>query len=123
VSRRFVAATQTALGELLAADLSGMNLEAFLVDGVHFAESCCIVALADHPGRHEGRLSLVEGSTENAWLVTELLVDLRERWLDVTRPVLAVLDGSNLAGPGDLGRTGRAQGAGYLGMAWRSPAP
>ena len=29
----------------------------------------------------------------------------------------------NLAGPGDLGRTSRAQEAGYLGMAWRSPAP
>jgi len=33
VSRRFVAATQPALGELLPADLSGMNLEVFLVDG------------------------------------------------------------------------------------------
>lgn len=31
---------------------------------------------------------------ENATLVTELLVDLRERGLDVTRPVLAVLEGS-----------------------------
>ena len=39
-------------------------------------------------------LSLVQGSTENATLVTELIVDLRERGLDVTRPVLAVLDGS-----------------------------
>ena len=39
----------------------------------------------------------MEGLTENAWLVTELLVDLRERWLDVTRPVLAVLDGSKAA--------------------------
>jgi hypothetical protein len=36
----------------------------------------------------------VEGSTENATLVTELIVGLRERGLDVTRPVLAVLDGS-----------------------------
>lgn len=97
MSRRFVAATQTALGELLPADLSGMNLEVFLIDGVHFAESCCIVALVDHPGWHEGRLSLVEGLTENAWLVTELPVDLRERGLDVTRPVLAVLDGSKAA--------------------------
>ena len=39
-------------------------------------------------------LSLFEGSTENATLVTELIVDLRERGLDVTRPVLVVLDGS-----------------------------
>src|SRR5207237_10592023 len=39
-------------------------------------------------------LALVEGSTENATLVTDLLVGLRERGLDVTRPILAVLDGS-----------------------------
>jgi transposase-like protein len=39
-------------------------------------------------------LSLVEGSTENATLVTELIVGLRERGLDVTRPILVVLDGS-----------------------------
>ena len=39
-------------------------------------------------------LALVEGSTENATLVTELLVGLRERGLDVTRPILTVLDGS-----------------------------
>jgi hypothetical protein len=36
----------------------------------------------------------VEGSTENATLVTDLLVGLRERGLDVTVPILAVLDGS-----------------------------
>ena len=39
-------------------------------------------------------LALVEGSTENATLVRDLLVGLRERGLDVTRPILAVLDGS-----------------------------
>jgi hypothetical protein len=36
----------------------------------------------------------VEGSTENATLVTDLLVGLRERGLDVTVPILAVFDGS-----------------------------
>jgi hypothetical protein len=39
-------------------------------------------------------LALVGGSTENATLVTELIVGLRERGPDVTRPILAVLDGS-----------------------------
>jgi hypothetical protein len=39
-------------------------------------------------------LALVEGSTENATLVTGLLVGLRERGMDVTRPVLVGLDGS-----------------------------
>ena len=39
-------------------------------------------------------LAIEEGSTENATLVTALIVGLRERGLDVTKPVLAVLDGS-----------------------------
>ena len=94
VSRKFVAQTETALAELLAADLSGLDLVALMVDGVHFAGSCCIVALGIDLQGTKIPLALVEGSTENATLVTELLVGLRERGLDVTRPILAVLDGS-----------------------------
>jgi transposase-like protein len=94
VSRRFVAATETALAELLAADLSGLDLVALMVDGVHFADHLCVVALGIGVDGTKHPLALVEGSTENATLVTELCVDLRERGLDVTRPILAVLDGS-----------------------------
>jgi putative transposase len=94
VSRRFVAATETALAELLATDLSGLDLVALMVDGVHFGEHCCIVALGIDIDGIKHPLSLVEGSTENATLVTELIVGLRERGLDVTRPILVVLDGS-----------------------------
>jgi putative transposase len=94
VSRRFVAATETALTALLAADLSGLELVALMVDGVHFAEHTCVVALGIDIDGIKHPLSLVEGSTENATLVTELIVGLRERGLDVTRPILAVLDGS-----------------------------
>jgi transposase-like protein len=94
VSRRFVTATETALAELLAADLSGLDLVALMVDGVHFAEHCCVVALGIDIDGVKHPLSLVEGSTENATLVTELLVGLRERGLNVTRPILVVIDGS-----------------------------
>jgi putative transposase len=94
VSRRFVAQTQTALAELLAADLTSLDLVAFMVDGVHFGEHTCVVALGIDINGVKHPLSLVEGSTENATLVTELIVGLRERGLDVTRPILAVLDGS-----------------------------
>jgi len=45
VSRRFVAATETALAELMAANLSGLDLVALMIDGVHFGEHCCVVAL------------------------------------------------------------------------------
>jgi transposase-like protein len=94
VSRKFVAMTETALADLLAADLSEVDLVALMVDGVHFAESCCVVALGIDIDGTKHPLAVVEGSTENATLVTELCVGLRERGLDVTKPVLAVLDGS-----------------------------
>jgi putative transposase len=94
VSRRFVAATESALKNLLAADLSTVDLVAVMVDGVHFGEHCCVVALGVGIDGVKHPLALVEGSTENATLVTDLLVGLRERGLDVTRPILAVIDGS-----------------------------
>jgi putative transposase len=94
VSRRFVAATEKALDELMGADLSELDLVALLVDGVHFAGHCCVVALGIGIDGTKYPLGLVEGSTENATLVTDLIVDLRERGLDVTRPVLTVIDGS-----------------------------
>jgi len=94
VSRRFVAATETALAQLLTADLSGLDLVALMVDGVHFGEHTCVVALGIDIDGTKHPLALVEGSTENATLVTDLIVGLRERGLDVTRPILVVLDGS-----------------------------
>jgi putative transposase len=94
VSRRFVAATETALAELMAEDLSGLDLVALMVDGVHFAGHCCVVALGIDIDGTKHPLAVVEGDTENATLVTELLAGLRERGLDVTRPILCVLDGA-----------------------------
>jgi len=94
ISRKFVAMTETALVELLAADLSALDLVALLVDGVHFAEHLCVVALGIGIDGTKHPLALVEGSTENATLVTDLLVGLRDRGLDVTRPILVVIDGA-----------------------------
>ena len=94
VSRRFVAATETALGELLVADLSALDLVAIMVDGVAFGEHTCVVALGIGIDGTKHPLSLVEGSTENATLARDLLVGLRERGLNVTRPILVVIDGA-----------------------------
>src|SRR5680860_1523193 len=94
VSRKFVAMTEHALTDLLAADLSGLDLVALMIDGVHFADHLCVVALGIDIEGTKHPLALVEGSTENTTLVRGLLVGLRERGLDVTRPILAVLDGA-----------------------------
>jgi putative transposase len=94
VSRRFVAATEHALAELLTRDLSGVDLVALMVDGVHVAEHCCVVALGISGDGTKIPLGLVEGATENATVVTGLLAGLRDRGLEVTRPILVVIDGA-----------------------------
>jgi putative transposase len=94
VSRRFVAATETALAELMARRLDDLDLVAFMVDGVHFGEHTCVVALGIGVEGTKYPLAVEEGSTENATLVTGLITGLRDRGLDVTKPILAVLDGA-----------------------------
>jgi transposase-like protein len=94
VSRRFVAATERALAELLAADLSELDLVALMVDGIRVAEHCCVVALGITLDGTKVPLGLAEGATENTTVVTDLLVGLRDRGLEVTRPILVVIDGA-----------------------------
>jgi transposase-like protein len=65
-----------------------------MVDGVHFAEHLVVVAMGIGIDGTKHPLAPAEGSTENATLVTDLLVGLRERGLDVTRPLPVVIDGS-----------------------------
>ncbi|HZX98892.1 MAG TPA: IS256 family transposase [Dermatophilaceae bacterium] len=93
VSRRFVAMTETALAELLAAPLGELDLVALMIDGVHFGAHLCVVALGIGIDGTKHPLGLVEGSTENTTVVTELLADLRERGLDTTCPILVGIDG------------------------------
>ncbi len=93
VSRRFVAATETALAELLAAPLGELDLVALMVDGVHFGDHLCVVALGIGIDGTKHPLGLVEGSTENTTVV-KLLTGLRDRGLDSTRPILIGIDGA-----------------------------
>jgi putative transposase len=67
---------------------------ALMIDGVHFAEHLCVVALGISIDGTKHPLGVVEGSTENATVVADLLTDLRGRGLDVTRAVLVVIDGA-----------------------------
>jgi putative transposase len=77
VSRRFVAATEHALAELLAQDLSGLDLVALLVDGIRVAEHTCVVALGITLDGTKVPLALAEGATENATVVGDLLTGQR----------------------------------------------
>jgi transposase-like protein len=94
VSRRFIAQTRTALADLLARDLTGLDVTVLMIDGEHIAEHCCVVALAITVDGAKVPVGLWEGATENATVVRHLLADLVGRGLDATDGLLVVIDGA-----------------------------
>jgi mutator family transposase len=94
VSRRFVARTEHAVAELLAIDLTGLDLVALMVDGIRVAEHRCVVALGITLDGTKIPLALAEGATENATVLGDLLAGLRGRGLDTTQLILVVIDGA-----------------------------
>lgn len=94
-SRRFVALSADRLAAWLAADLSGLDLLAVQIDGIHLAEELLLVAAVGIDGEGTKHpLGLVEGATENAAVVQALLDDLVTRGLDPSVPRLFIIDGA-----------------------------
>jgi transposase-like protein len=94
-SRRFVALSAERLEAWLAEDLSGLDLLAVQIDGIHLAEDLLLVAAVGIDGEGTKHpLGLVEGATENAAVVQALLDDLVERGLDPATPRLFIIDGA-----------------------------
>ena len=94
VSRRFVAKTKAALDELMSRDLSELTVAALMVDGVVFADQCCVVALAICADGTKVPVGLWLGDTENTTVVTHLLADLIDRGLSAAGGLLVVIDGA-----------------------------
>lgn len=93
VSRRLVAATETAMVELLSRDLSELDAAVLMIDGVHFAEEVLVVALMTTIGTKIA-VGLSHGDTENAAVVKTVLADLVDRGLRYEAGLLVMLDGS-----------------------------
>jgi putative transposase len=100
VSRRFKAATASALEELMSRDLSELAVAAMMIDGVLFAEHCCVVALAICTDGTKVPVGLWLGDTENKTVVTHLLADLSDRGMDASGGILFVIDGSKALAAG-----------------------
>jgi len=94
VSRRFVRATQRALDELLARDLSELDVAVLMVDGIVVAGQCCVAALVITTDGRKVPVGLYLGDTEHKTVVTDLLADLVARGLSAERGLLAVIDGA-----------------------------
>jgi len=94
VSRRFVAQTTAQLDAWRSTALDALDLVALLIDGVHFAEHCVVVALGIDASGRKHPLGLWSGSTENAGVCQTLLANLQARGLRTERSLLVLLDGS-----------------------------
>jgi transposase-like protein len=98
ISRRFLAATAERLSELLDRRLDDRRYLVLMLDGWNLGEHLLVGALGiDSEGR-KVPLGVVEGTTENAAVVSSLLADLRDRGLDVSEGVLFVVDGGTAIG-------------------------
>jgi putative transposase len=94
VSRRFVAATEAALSELLARDLSQLETAVLMIDGLNVADQMIVVALVITSDGTKVPVGMMLGDTENTVVVKDLLADLVARGLRYEHGILAVLDGS-----------------------------
>ena len=93
VSRRFVALTTARLTTWLATPLDGLDIRLVFIDGLHFRDHVILLALGVDAQGAKHVLALREGTTENATVCKGLLTDLRQRGLDLDRPVLFIIDG------------------------------
>jgi transposase-like protein len=94
VSRGFVRASAESLQAWATRSLAGTRFVAVFIDGVEYAEETMVVALGLMADGHKRILGLRQGATENAQVVTSLLEELAERGLEVSRPMLFVVDGA-----------------------------
>ncbi len=94
ISRRFVRETETALAELIARDLSELDIKVLMLDGEYMAERCVVVALAITADGTKVPVGLWDGATENKTVVRALLADLVDRGLDFDDGLLVVIDGA-----------------------------
>jgi transposase-like protein len=94
ISRRFVRQTETALAELMARDLSELDIKVLMLDGEYMAERCVVVALAITADGTKVPVGLWDGATENKTVVRALLADLVDRGLDFDDGLLVVIDGA-----------------------------
>ena len=100
VSRRFVAATEKALADLMARNLAGLDVAVLMIDGLEVAGQCCVVALVITAEGLKVPVGLWLGDTENKTVVTSLLADLVSRGLGFEQGILCVIDGAKALAAG-----------------------
>ena len=93
LSEHFIEASREKLKAMMERRLDKLRLCALLIDATPFAGQQMVAALGVSQDGRKTILGIRQGATENATVVGELLGDLMNRGLDLTEPLLYVLDG------------------------------
>jgi putative transposase len=93
ISEHFIEASREKLKAMMERRLDKLRLCALLIDATPFAGQQMVAALGVSQDGRKTILGIRQGATENATVVGELLGDLMNRGLDLTEPLLYVLDG------------------------------
>lgn len=94
VSRAFVRASKKDLDSINEGDLSKYKFISLMIDGLEIQKRSLIVAIGITSECEKIPLGLIEGNTENAELVKDLLFGINERGFTLyTDRILVVLDG------------------------------
>lgn len=94
VSRRYVKESARALAALRERRFDPLDVVAVFVDGLIVGKQHILAALGLDATGHKHLLGVVAGSSENARVAKDLLVQLRDQGLDLNAPRLWVMDGS-----------------------------
>lgn len=100
VSRHWKRATEKALQQLMARDLSDLDVAVVMIDGIEIAGQCCVAALLITTDAKKIPVGLWLGDTENKTVVTHLLADLVSRGLSAEGGLLLVIDGAKALAAG-----------------------
>lgn len=98
ISRRWRRATEKALGELMARDLSTLKVVALMIAGVELAGQFAVVALATCAGGERVPVGVRQAGAGDSSAVTALLADLVRRGLSAEGGLLVVTDGAKALG-------------------------
>ena len=93
ISRRIVEVTTQRLKEFKERNLSDISVFAVFIDTIHRAGEAFMVALGIDREGHKHALGFWQGATENHEICEELLANLEERGLLLSKHILYVTDG------------------------------
>ncbi|MGI6128879.1 MAG: IS256 family transposase [bacterium] len=94
ISQRFIKASAKEAGKVLSRRFDDETFPVLMIDGIGFGDYTAIVAMGVTGEGHKIVMGLRIGSTENAQVCRDLLVDLVDRGLRYEDGLLAVIDGS-----------------------------